>query len=79
MNPEPDRREPKAGTMRHFPCLLIVAILCLVVAMLITPADPISFLFATVFIFAIALLSYYFGLRAGGMSGDNTQSKPSDD
>lgn len=48
-----------------FAAVSVILVVSLVVAMLITPADPLSMLIACVPIFGLALASYLFGVRAG--------------
>jgi hypothetical protein len=57
-----DQTPPKTGVRLSVIVSLLIA--SIVVAHLITPADPLSSLLATVPIFLLTMLAYYFGLRA---------------
>lgn len=59
---------------RHANALLVIAVPSLIVAMLVTPADPVSMIVAAVPIYAVAILAYFFGFRKGQEGVDEQPS-----
>lgn len=53
------------GFSQHIAALTIIAAVSFVVAMLVTPADPLSMIVAAVPIFVIVLSAYLLGFRNG--------------
>ena len=49
----------------HLVSVLVLGFVALFVAMVVTPADPLSMLLAFIPIFIFGLFAYWYGLRAG--------------
>ena len=59
---------------QHVTATIVIGFVSLVVAMLVTPADPISMIVALVPIFVIAFSAYLFGFRRGQKQANNDLS-----
>jgi L-asparagine transporter-like permease len=60
----PDQTSPpRSRIAQHLTAVIVIGFVSLVVAMLVTPADPMSMIAAVVPIFVMALSAYWIGFR----------------